>query len=111
MSDKPKDHDQTEPVCAPLIRLEATVVSEVGTSANGTVEDRDQTEPCAFAPVVHLQRRVLGVAVARDVGRTPDTRHAGGGRERGADGNYDSQPRVHPSIDVGMPPATLKRTP
>ena len=49
--------DETEPVGALLIRLEATVRSGNGTPAtNGHGDtDFDQTEPCAFAPIIRLQ--------------------------------------------------------
>jgi hypothetical protein len=57
MNDDFLGKDETEPVCAPLIRLEATVRSDNGAPAtNGLgATDFDQTEPCAFAPIIRLQ--------------------------------------------------------
>lgn len=58
MNDKSKNEGETEPVCAPLIRLEAAIQvgSDSSSTTNGTnAIDSDQTEPCGFAPIIRLQ--------------------------------------------------------
>jgi hypothetical protein len=56
MKDNEHSKDQTEPVCAPMVRLEATVQHVPGKpQANGAAgADYDQTEPCGFAPLIVL---------------------------------------------------------
>jgi hypothetical protein len=58
MNDNSKNEGETEPVCAPLIRLQATM--QRGPDRPSTIEhtdstDCDQTEPCDFAPIIRLQ--------------------------------------------------------
>ena len=55
-----KNVDQTEPVCAPMIRLSATVLADgASTLTNGEAEaEHDETEPCTLAPLVKIAATV-----------------------------------------------------
>lgn len=56
MNDNSEDKDETEAVCGPMIRLVATVQTENGTEVNAATYGKlDQTEPCAFAPMIRVQ--------------------------------------------------------
>ena len=57
MNDKENSRDQTDAVCAPIIRFGATLegISEHGLTNGIGKANFDQTEPCAFVPIIRLQ--------------------------------------------------------
>ena len=61
MSDQNGDRDGTEPVCAPLIRIETTMHA-VSDSPNGTQYiEHGETEPCAMNPLISIEAELKPV--------------------------------------------------